>query len=481
MVSLALGIFTMPLFFRYLPKDELGVWMFIMGTGFFVNLADLGFSPVLGRQMAFELGSGDKKSSTNYTGFSYYFSLSRYVSTLTAPILFIGMAVVGGLFIWSLGLPEKLLFPSLEAWVIFSLSQAVTCQFRYLETTLNSHGEVGWQNIVQTITQALTLAAYFIVLHFLKGGVIALSVVVLGRCILLSFWVWLLVHHRIDKLFRARVKVAWEDVKPHIRPAMDMFLVSVGAFLVLNTDQYFIVKFLGTAALPDYAAAYRLVQIAFTFASTASVMCVPFISRRSAAGDRQGVHRLLMVNTTVGMIMQVAAVSILAVFGDYILRLWLGKGHFVGWGVLWVFCIMLTLENHHVIFARFGLSAKNDPTWGKMSIISGALNLIFTYIGICWFGLIGVALGTMFAQILTNNWYAILKTLRILQVRFLEYVRESGIVWLATAMTLLPIMYCVRAIVVRPTISVLTGVCVAALLCSGVIYIYLRKWQVFNQ
>jgi O-antigen/teichoic acid export membrane protein len=249
----------------------------------------------------------------------------------------------------------------------------------------------------------------------------------------------------------------------------------------LNTDQYFIVKFLGTAALPDYAAAYRLVQVAFTFASTASVMCMPFVSRKSAAGDKIGIHRLLMVNTTVGMIMQVAAVSILAIFGDYILQLWLGEGHFVGWGVLWVFCIMLTLENHHVIFARFGLSAKTDPTWGKMSIIAGVLNLIFTYIGIRWFGLIGVALGTMLAQILTNNWYAVLKTLRILQVRFLEYVWESGIIWLATAMTLLPIMYCIRTIITWPAISVLTGVCIATPLCSGVLYIYLRKLQVLSQ
>src|SRR3972149_10936060 len=97
-VSLALGIFTMPLFFRYLPKEELGVWMFILGTGFFVNLADLGFSPVLGRQLAFELGKGDRESSPNYAGSSYYFSLSKHVSTITSLMLFICMLLPGGLF-----------------------------------------------------------------------------------------------------------------------------------------------------------------------------------------------------------------------------------------------------------------------------------------------------------------------------------------------------------------------------------------------
>jgi O-antigen/teichoic acid export membrane protein len=326
----------------------------------------------------------------------------------------------------------------------------------------------------------LTLVGYFVVLHFGQGGIIALSAVVLGRNIMISFWGWLLVKKRIDKLFRTRVKVAWQDVKPHLRPAMDMFLISLGAFLILNTDQYFIVKFLGTTALPDYAAAYRLVQVVYIFASTASTMCVPFISRRSAAGDQAGVHRMLMVNTTVGMIIQVAAVSILAVFGDYILQFWLGKGHFVGWGILWVFCIMLTLENHHVIFARFGLSAKTDPTWGKMSVISGVINLTLTYIGVKWLGLLGVALGTLIAQVLTNNWYAVVKTLRILQLRFPEYVQGSGIVWFATGIILLVAMACVRSLITWPVMSVLTGVCVTALLCSGILYMYLRNRQVFS-
>lgn len=474
-VSLALGIFTMPLFFHFLPNDELGLWMFFLGTAFFVNLADLGFSPVLGRQLAFELGKGDMKATASYTGSSYYFRLAKYVSSITAPMLFTCLLLVGGMFIWSLHLPEKLLEPSLAAWAIFSLSQAVTCHFKYLETTLNGHGEVGWQNLTQTIVQALTLVGYFVVLYFLRGGIISLSVVVLCRNVANALLVWFLLRKRIDVLHMGKVKISWQDVKPHIRPALDMFLISLGAFLVLNTDQYFIVKFLGTNQLPDYAAAYRLAQITFTFATTASAMCVPFISRKCAAGDKTGIHRLLMLNTTVGMLIQLAGVSILAVFGDYIMNLWIGPGHFVGWGIMWVFCIMLTLENHHVIFARFGLSAKVDPTWGKMSLISGAINLVLTFIGVKWFGLLGVALGTMIAQILTNNWYAVAKTLRIVQLRFLSYVRGSGIVWFATGIALLVAMFCIRSLLPWPAASLLTGVSVTALLCSGVIYLYFKN------
>ena len=142
---------------------------------------------------------------------------------------------------------------------------------------------------------------------------------------------------------------------------------------------------------------------------------------------------------------------------------------------------MLTLENHHVIFARFGLSTKTDPTWGKMSIISGIINLTLTFIGVKWLGLLGVALGTMVAQALTNNWYAVVKTLRILKLRFWKYVQGSGIVWFATGLTLLIVLSCIRWLVPWPLASVLTGVIVTMLLSLGIFYMYLRNRQEFSQ
>jgi len=204
-------------------------------------------------------------------------------------------------------------------------------------------------------------------------------------------------------------------------------------------------------------------------------MCAPFISRKSAAGDQSGIHRMLMLNTIIGMTIQFAAVSLLAVFGDYIMQLWLGPGHFVGWGIMWVFCIMLTLENHHVIFAKFGLSAKVDPTWGKMSLLSGTLNLILTFIGIQWLGLLGVALGTMVSQIMTNNWYAVVKTMRILNLKLLEYLKGSAFIWLSSGLLLLSAMLCIRSLISGMIGSVIAGMSVAIIICSGVMILSLRR------
>jgi len=103
-----------------------------------------------------------------------------------------------------------------------------------------------------------------------------------------------------------------------------------------------------------------------------------------------------------------------------------------------------------------------------MSIISGGINLMLTFIGVKWLGLLGVALGTMIAQMLTNNWYAVVKTLRILKLGFWKYVKGSGIVWFATGVILLILMSCIRSLILCPLSSVLTGVSVTMFLCSGI-------------
>jgi len=109
-----------------------------------------------------------------------------------------------------------------------------------------------------------------------------------------------------------------------------------------------------------------------------------------------------------------------------------------------------------------------------MALLAGAINLVLTYIGVLWLGLIGVALGTMVAQILTNNWYAVAKSLEIVQMRFSSYMRGSGIVWASAGLALLALMSFIRAFVPWPTISLLTGISVTGLLCAVVMYFYLK-------
>ena len=57
------------------------------------------------------------------------------------------------------------------------------------------------------------------------------------------------------------------------------------------------------------------------------------------------------------------------------------------------------------------------------ALLAGVLNLVISVWMGRRFGLIGVALGTMLAQVFTNNWYAPYYTLRLYRIRFVEHLR----------------------------------------------------------
>jgi len=310
------------------------------------------------------------------------------------------------------------------------------------------YGEVGWKNIVDAATKFFILVLYFVVLQFEFGGIIGLSIVWIVRSLITGLLSYQCIKRYVGSEVFVKQLVNWSDIRKYIRPAFDWFIMGFGAFLVLKTDHFFITSFIGPEALPDYAAAYRLVAIVAIFAGTISTMSMTFTSRLSSAKEKKNVYRMLYNNTSLGMITLFAGLSILALFGDTVIKLWLGDGHFVGWPVLWVFCIMQSLESHHVYFAQTGMSSNRDPVWGKVSMVSGVINLILTYFGVRLYGLVGVALATNISQMLTSNWYAVWKTLKLIDLTFVQYLKKSGFFWIFFGAIIFSIQYFIHSMVV---------------------------------
>jgi len=210
----------------------------------------------------------------------------------------------------------------------------------------------------------------------------------------------------------------------------------VGTFLILKTDQYFISARFGTKDLPDYNAAYSVVSNLHVFAVSLASGSAVFVSHLWQSGDMGGVHALVKRTARMGMILMVCGVACIAVAGQPLIELWLPKGSFIGYPVLWIFCLMLTLETHHVIVA-FCSRATEDEAFAISALVSGGLNLVFTFIFIRIWGLLGVAMGTLVAQMVTNNWYAVYRGLRRLKMSIWEHL--TGVVLPATGILLLAI------------------------------------------
>jgi hypothetical protein len=84
---------------------------------------------------------------------------------------------------------------------------------------------------------------------------------------------------------------------------------------------------------------------------------------------------------------------------------------------------MVLLEVHHTALAAGTMATGRLPfVWA--AVAAGALNVIMGLILVRPLGLWGVALGTMIAQMLTNNWYVPALTLRHFAISKGSYARS---------------------------------------------------------
>src|SRR5258708_16091341 len=64
-VSILLGLLLMPVLFRHLPREELGVWLLLGQSWATLGILDLGLGTTLVRRIAFAVGKGGSDPGTS--------------------------------------------------------------------------------------------------------------------------------------------------------------------------------------------------------------------------------------------------------------------------------------------------------------------------------------------------------------------------------------------------------------------------------
>lgn len=427
-VTILANLLLMPILFRLLGKEELGLWFLLGNSQAFLGLLGLGIAPTLSRHIALAKGSSGSDPETSLTPesqqhISNLIITGRIIFRWLAAFVFMVAWLSGYFLIKHIALKEITFQEVFISWTILCLGYAIGVWVSYLSCWLEGLGYVGWDSLIVTAVSVGTVAANVIVV-LNGGGLLALSIItvvsgLIQRICMLAF----IKFRKINFSFGSGM---WSETyaRKMVKPALYFWLTALGMFLILKTDQYFITVVSGVDEIPAYNAAYQLASnlrnVALPFALSASA----FISQMWQAEDFEGVHQIVRKSCNFGLSVMCVGSGYLIIMGKDITDLWLGSGVFAGSAILITFCVMFIFEVQNVCL-MYGARATEYEKFAAASLSAGILNLVFTAILIKPLGLIGVALGTLIAQLLTSNWYVVLKSLRRLKIDFYTYSRET--------------------------------------------------------
>ncbi len=422
-----MALLLFPVLFRHLGREELGVWLLLGQSWAILGILDLGLGVTLTRRIAFATGKGMTQPGERCTPES-----SREIADLvrTAQVLYRFLAVGSFLVAFAIGffslkhlhLSSLALSKVYLAWGILCLAQSVNVWSTVWTSLLDGTGLVGWEALLATLVNIVTLSAQIIV-AFSGGGLVGLAMAAAAGALLQRLLTIALTRSKKPEL--VAIKGVWQTgiVRSMAPVALKAWITAVFLLIVMNTDQFFIAGMQGAREIPAYRAAYsifiNLQMLSVAFGASAGV----FIAQLWRAGEIVRVQRIVVHNLRLGLSIMVAGGACVLGLGQHMFNLWIGHGNYIGPRIATVFFLLLVLETQSCIIATSS-RATEDEAFVLCAGAAAALNVALTFILGARYGLFGIALATLLAQGATSYWFMCYRGLRRLRMSLRTHVRE---------------------------------------------------------
>ncbi len=416
-VSITVALVQFRLILSYLPKEIAGIWFLFITFGTYIAFFDLGISPTLSREISFILGSRDLDNNQKTKEIADLVATCRKIFRFFALAIFMCALLLGGYVL------DQSPTEIGTAWVLFSFGAALNLSTGAAFAVLYGLGSVATEKLIRSFTMGigLVMSAASLIAGF---GILGLA----GAWVLQGMLARAFAHHFLYREYPEMKKAVGnarsEIVKKIAVPSLKWAVIGFGAILILQTDNVIIAFMMGTSAIPSYEAIAKIAAALMSFSLLIVTSSSPFISKAYAENKLNVIQELLSRNVRLSLSLILIFASFMAVFGDKVVNLWLGSGHFVGFPILWTFLVMAVLEVHHVALATATM-ATGYIAFVWPALIAGLLNIAISLILAQHLGLLGVALGTMIAQILTNNWYVPYVALKHFKIPVWFYIKHT--------------------------------------------------------
>jgi len=303
---------------HYVGQVSLGVWDFCWSLVNYLSLADIAIGSSVGRYVAKYRTAGDRDG------------LRRAVSSVAAIQGAIALLVLIGtaLLVWQL-----------PRWISATLAEEVTVirwVIALLGTSVGVHMAADSSRGVITgchrwdlhnainATSHLTSVFLMLVALALGGGLVSMAAVYLVIVVATEIYRIRCAYRVCPELsVRARL-VDWNNTLTMLGYGGKTTLAGLTSIITLQTASILVAHTLGPAMLAVFARPLALVRHVETFINKFSFVLTPTASSLQASGKTEELRKFYLESTRYGFALAMPMMLVLAVFGDVILKLWMG-------------------------------------------------------------------------------------------------------------------------------------------------------------
>jgi len=390
--SLGVSFYMMPFLVHALGDRLYGFWT-VIGTfiGYY-GFLDLGLSSAVTRFISRAYGQSNHHEINTVinTAFILYFILGGI-----ALLVSIIAACLSAYFI--LDYEEVILFR--RVILILGVSIAIGFPMRVFTGILTA--KIRYDIISSVSLFRLFVNASLIVYFVNKGhGLVTIAFISLFLQIVefVLFLIFVRIVYRdlrIGKIFFQSTKI-----KSLFNYSKYSFIAQVADQLRFKVDTFVIAGFLNLSLVTHYFVASRLIEYFVRFIISALGTLTPVYSQFEGKGDFESIKKWFIGGTKISVILSFALGSSIIFYGGFFIERWMGGSYRNSYYILVILCvgIIIALMQTPSIGLLYGIS--KHKYYAVSNSIEGILNLLLSIVLVRYYGIYGVALGTMIPMIM---------------------------------------------------------------------------------
>ncbi|HEV2647170.1 MAG TPA: oligosaccharide flippase family protein [Acidobacteriaceae bacterium] len=388
-VNMAVGFFLSPFILHRLGDVAYGVWVLAISVVAYLGFLDLGMQTSVLRFVS--------KGHTvkDHEGASDAISAALWVRLQIAGL---ALLISGGLayvFPSLFKIPAELARDAREAILLIGLTTAVTMSLGVMGSVISALNRYDLQNCISLVQSAVRVTGVVMVLR--RGhGIVAIAICELIAAITGNLLV-ILVAHRLYPELRIRLqRPQAETIRKIWSYSSYVFLTTIAVQLVYQTDNFVVGYFVSTTAVTYYAIANNLCRYAGQVISSMANTFTPAASTYEASGNTAGLLMLYKNGTRAMLVVAVPMILTMILRGSSFIGLWVGPKYSHTSGLVLVLLtipLLFAYANRTAGAISYGMEKhKAQAIW---AIGEGIANLILSMILAHFYGLYGVAIGTL--------------------------------------------------------------------------------------
>jgi|GEM_PF-1178069 len=256
-----------------------------------------------------------------------------------------------------------------------------------------------------------------------------------------------------------------------------LFIVNLGGQLQSKSDEIVIGARLPTSLITPYALALKLSEVPQLLADQFLKLILPMASELHAQNDRAGLQSVLLTSTRLTLAVFLAFGISLAMLAEPLLTWWVGEAY-AEYAFLVPVLLLALLFDTIQWPAAFVLQAMNrHRIFALTSIITGVANVVLSLALIPYWGLMGVAVGTLVPALLELALVMLPYTIRVIGITPGQLVRQ---VFIPAVLPAVPMVLFWMVIDEWIVLKGFGAMAVSGLLAAG-LYILVYLWRQENK